>query len=184
MTVSAATSPVSYPLRVNRLPEKGTTVTIEADSAQRAALARLHDLLSVERFRAELTVRPWKAGGVRVLGRVEADIMHSCVVTLEPIAGRIDEDIAATFVPEGSRLARVEHEGGELVLDPEGEDPPEPFIGDSLDIGALAEEFFVLGIDPYPRKEGVKLDPPEEEAPAKADAGPLARELKKLRDRY
>lgn len=181
MTDNAATSPVSYPLQVKRLPDKGTTVTIEADSAQRAALAREHGLLSVERFSAELAARPWKAGGVRVLGRVEADVTQACVVTLEPVAGRVDEEIAATFVPEGSRLARVEAAGGELILDPEGEDLPEAFSGDSIDLGALAEEFFALGIDPYPRKEGAALDLANKDQPDEALAGPLARQLKKLR---
>jgi hypothetical protein len=44
-----------------------------------------------------------------------------------------------------------------MVLDPEGPDAPESFTGTSIDVGALAEQFFALGIDPYPRKEGVEL---------------------------
>lgn len=39
-----------------------------------------------------------------------------------------------------------------MILDAEGEDGPEPFSGDAIDVGQLAEEFFALGIDPYPRK--------------------------------
>ena len=47
--------------------------------------------------------------------------------------------------------------GGEIVLDADGPDGPETFAGDTIDVGALAEEFFALAIDPYPRKPGVDL---------------------------
>ena len=40
-------SPVSFKLHVGRLPQKGMPVTIEADAAQREALAAWHGLISV-----------------------------------------------------------------------------------------------------------------------------------------
>ena len=43
------------------------------------------------------------------------------------------------------------------MLDAEGPDGPETFTGDTIDAGALAEEFFGLAIDPYPRKTGVAV---------------------------
>lgn len=172
-------SPVSDRLQVKHLPQKGVTVTLEADDAQRAALARAHDLVSVERFFATLAVRPWRGEGVRVSGKVEADVTQLCVVTMEPIPAQIDEDVEALFVPEGSRLSRADHEGGEIVLEPEGGDVPEPFAGDRVDVGALAEEFFALGIDPYPRKENAALEVPDE--PEDKEAGPLHEGLKRLR---
>lgn len=174
-------SPVSDRLQVNRLPQKGVTVTLEADDAQRAALARAHNLVSVEHFSATLTAHPWRGEGVRVTGKVEADITQACVVTMEPMPARIDEDVEALFVPEGSRLSRADHEGGEIVMEPEGDDVPEPFTGNRIDIGALAEEFFALGIDPYPRKESATLDVPEE--PEDEKAGPLHEGLKPLRQK-
>lgn len=170
---------VSFGLQVAKLPVKGTTVTLEATPSQRAELAKIHNLLSVERFFAELLVRPWKGDGVRVTGRVEADVTQSCIVTLEPLVAHIDEPVSAIFVPEGSRLARQEQEDGEIILEPEGEDPPEPFVGNSIDMGALAEEFFSLGIDPYPRKEGAPMDLSTEES-GKSEAGPLYEKLRKL----
>ncbi|EKF42818.1 hypothetical protein NA8A_09129 [Nitratireductor indicus C115] len=173
-------TPVSFKVNVLRLPRKGMPVEIEADEAQRQALAEQHGLLSVESFRAELTVRPWKADGIRVLGHVSARITQECVVTLEPLSAKVEEEISATLVPEGSRLARNDIEGGEFVLDAEGADMPEPFVGDTVDLGALAEEFFELGIDPYPRKPGTALaasSPPDE---GEEHAGPLSEGLRKL----
>lgn len=145
-------SPISFKVNVLRLPRKGLPVTIDADERQRAGLAAEHDLLTVERFRAELLVVPWKRDGVRITGHVEAEIRQACVVTLEPVASSIRETIDAVFIPEGSSLARrIADPSGEILLDPEGPDAPELFVGDTIDAGAVAEEFFALAIDPYPR---------------------------------
>ncbi|MGX9178548.1 YceD family protein [Mesorhizobium sp. BHbdii] len=152
-------SPVSFVANVAKLPQKGLPVVIEADAAQRAALAGEHELLSVENYRAELLVAPWKRNGVKVSGRVEADITQACVVTLDPVEAHIDEAVDALFLPEQSKLGRQGFEGGgEIMLDAEGPDSPETFSGNTIDVGALAEQFFGLAIDPYPRKQGVSME--------------------------
>lgn len=151
-------SPVSFVANVTRLPHKGLPVVIEADAKQRAALAGEHDLLSVESYRADLLVTPWKRNGVKVSGRVEADITQACIVTLEPVEAHIDEAVEALFLPQESKLGRQGFEGGgEILLDAEGPDSPETFSGDTIDVGAIAEQFFGLAIDPYPRKPGASL---------------------------
>ncbi|TPN80855.1 DUF177 domain-containing protein [Mesorhizobium sp. CU2] len=152
-------SPVSFVANVARLPQKGLPVVVEADERQRTALAAEYDLLSVERYRAELLVTRWKRNGVKVSGRVEADITQACIVTLDPVAAHIDEPVEALFLPEDSKLGREGFEGGgEIVLDADGPDSPETFSGDFIDVGALAEQFFGLAIDPYPRKPGAAVD--------------------------
>lgn len=174
-------SPVSLEIQAQGLPRKGRPIDIVADAAQRAALAEAHDLPGVERFEAALVAKPWKADGVRVTGTVRAEITQTCVVTLEPLNAVVEEAVTATFVPEGSRLARNEIDGGAFVLDAEGPDMPEPFTGGRIDVGALAEEFFALGIDPYPRRSDAALEDgradPDDDG---AQAGPLYDQLKKL----
>ncbi len=39
------------------------------------------------------------------------------------------------------------------------EDPPEPIVNGAIDLGALAVEFLMLGLDPYPRKPGAVFEP-------------------------
>lgn len=152
-----AASPVSFKIDVSRLPAKGLAVELEADDAQRAELAARHELRAVNAFGFTLRVSPWKREGAQVVGRVSADITQNCVVSLDPVDARIDETVSAVFVPENSRLAPVETEDGEILLDAEGDDAPETFTGNRIDVGALAEELFVLAIDPYPRRSGVEL---------------------------
>lgn len=160
---SEAASPVSFLAHVAHLPQAGMPVTIEASPEAREALAFAHGLLSVESFAAELLVVRWKRRGVRVEGTVKATIVQQCVVTLEPVEEEIDEEVSALFLPEGSKLATHGLSGGEILLDAEGPDAPETFSGDSIDVGALAEEYFALAINPYPRKEGASLNLPSEE---------------------
>lgn len=173
-------SPLTYPVNIARLPARGMPVRIVADEAQRSELATVHDLLSVDRLEAELVVTTWKSRGIRVTGNVRAAVNQSCIVTLEPVASRIDEQVTAVFAPEGSRLLRPDmDDGGEILLDPEGPDGPEPFVGNEIDVGALVEEFFALGIDPYPRKAGATMDVNnvDDEEPR----GPLADQLRELK---
>ena len=151
-------SPVSFKASVTRLPQGGMPVLVDADARQREALAAAHGLVSVERFHAELLVAPWKRNGVRVSGRVEADITQECIVTLDPLPAKVEEAVEGLFLPEDSKLGRLGFEaGGEIHIDAEGPDSPETFSGDTIDVGALAEQFFSLAIDPYPRKPGATL---------------------------
>ncbi|GHD07404.1 DUF177 domain-containing protein [Tianweitania populi] len=174
-------SPVSFPVSINRLPSKGMPVRIEADADMRAALAEAHDLVSVERFVADVMVTDWKGSGVAVNGKVEAKITQACIVTLEPLTARIDEAIEATFLPRNSKLHRLPDPSDELMIDPDGPDAPEILEGDTVDVGALAEEIFALAIDPYPRKEGVEtLEIREDSA---APMNPLAEKLAALKDK-
>ncbi|SDP64784.1 YceD family protein [Phyllobacterium sp. OV277] len=153
---------LSFPVSVKRLPQKGLTVKIEADERERIALRDFHDLQDVTSFKAELQIVPWKKDGIRVRGVVKAKIVQSCVVTSEAVDAVIEAEIDTLFVPDNSKLARLPlDENGELIVSADGPDIPETFSGDTLDAGAIAEEFFELAIDPYPRKEGVSDAPIE-----------------------
>src|SRR3990172_7912059 len=112
----------------------------------RAALAETFGLVGVESFTADLTISPWRGEGVAVDGRVRAHIIQRCVVSLVPVDQEIDEPISARFVPAGSPLARGGGERGDIVVQVSEEEPPEVFQGHSIDIGALAVEYFALAI--------------------------------------
>jgi uncharacterized metal-binding protein YceD (DUF177 family) len=179
---SETASPVSFRVSVVRLPQKGMPITIEADEGQLGRLAAEHGLLAAGSFRAELTVSNWKGSGVRVHGQVGADITQACVISLDPVESHVEAEISALFVPENSRLAKIDTgHREEILLDAEGPESPEPFSGDSIDVGALAEEYFALAIDPYPRKEGARIEETGASRSETPEAGPLAEKLAALR---
>ena len=153
----------SYRVNVGHVSSNPVSVYLAAEPDEREALAGRWGVDKVSSVTAELVLTRWKRDGVRVKGRVQAEIEQSCVISLEPVTQQIDEAVDALFVPEGSKLARVvTDDNGELVVDAEGPDLPETFAGDTIDVGAVCEEFIVLAIDPYPRKDGAQLEPPED----------------------
>jgi len=63
---------------------------------------------------------------------------------------------------------------GPLAFSLADEDDPDPVIDGKIDLGALATEFFALGLDPYPRKPGVEFVAPAESAPPDSPFAALA----------
>ena len=63
----------------------------------------------------------------------------------------------STFAPPREPIS----ESAEIDIDAAPSEEAEPLIGNSVDLGLLATEFLMLGIDPYPRKPGVAFDAPE-----------------------
>jgi hypothetical protein len=73
----------------------------------------------------------------------------------------IEEAITAIFAPPSQISASTKSIQREQGEDAEIPDPPEPIVNGAIDLGKLASEFLVLGIDPYPRKPGVAFVPPK-----------------------
>ncbi len=63
-------------------------------------LAKLWEVLSVEKLAADLKISRWKRDGIRVKGNVRAKIVQACVVTLDPVESEIDENFEHIFIPE------------------------------------------------------------------------------------
>lgn len=132
---------------------------IEATAEERAALAEALELVAIDDLSAEVIVKPWRGEGVRVQGTVRGTVTQSCVVSLEPVPGSVEEAFDMRFHPDVA-------EPSEIDVDPEAPDPPEPLEGYEVDVGAIALEHFVLGLDPYPRAPGVAFEPVEDDTEA------------------
>lgn len=142
----------SRPVRVDSL-EPGTEIRreIEADESERAALAARLGLVRLEGLSAEVTLRR-VPGGVLIgaSGRLTADVVQSCVVTMVPVSGHVDEEFEEIFAPEG-------YAAGE---DEEDDDLPEIFDGHEIDIGEVVSQLLSLSLDPYPRAPDAAPTPP------------------------
>jgi hypothetical protein len=125
--------------------------TISASAAERAALARRFGLQALEAFDATLTVARAPADEILTHGHIVADVVQTCVVTLEPVPAHVDERFDVRFT------TRAEVEPGARDIGPEDEEPAEPLGGDVLDIGELAAQQLALALDPWPRLPGAKL---------------------------
>ena len=166
---------LSHVIDTAHLPATGADMTIEASTEQRTALAAAYDLVAVNGLSVTATLTPAADGIVAVAGRVAADIVQSCVVSLEPVAQHIDEAFAARFARAEALPAQpAAGTAREVAIDPHAPDPPEAMDGTAIDLGALAEEIFVLAIDPYPRAPGAELPPAGSDVPDSAEESPFA----------
>ncbi len=89
---------------------------------------------------------------------MRAQVSQTCVVSLDDFSSRIEEPVDVVFLPEADvarmaaeRAAQPANHDEEAALD----DLPDPIVGGRIDLGALAAEILILGLDPYPRKPGV-----------------------------
>jgi uncharacterized metal-binding protein YceD (DUF177 family) len=151
------TSPWRALINVAQIPDGGLHREIEADATARAAMAESAGLREIASARAAFDLSHRSGGRVQIVGRVQAKLGQTCVVTLEPIESAIDEEVDLLFAPAEEIAPQIDAnaDDGESVL----VEPPEPIENGMIDLGRLATDVLYLAIDPYPRKEGVVFAP-------------------------
>ena len=141
------------------IPATGRRFDLAADAGVRAAIAKFAGLLALPRFAATFELTRHGHDSVRVEGHISATVEQSCVFTLEPMEGQVEEDVdlvcAPPREPTPSDGSRDEHA--------QPSEPPETVRDGVVDLGAIAIEFLILGIDPYPRKPGAVFHAPQTE---------------------
>ena len=151
--------PWRVPVSAAQIPDTGLHRDIEADPLARQAIAELAGLREVLSARAWFDVTPNSNGRFQVVGRVSARIGQTCVVTLDPIENEIDEAIELMFAPPEQIPALADLVDEDIESEDEIPDPPEPIINGVIDLGRLATDVLLLGVDPYPRKAGAVFEP-------------------------
>jgi uncharacterized metal-binding protein YceD (DUF177 family) len=154
----------SHMLAVETVPDNGLDVKICASKAERAALAVQCGVASVESFEVDFYVRKEGRGRYGACGKLKARVTQICVVSLEPFESEIAADIDVEFAPSGSLLEPSAGRG----------DPPDPIVNGQIDLGALAAEFLLLNLDPYPRKPGAVFEAAESDGKASKQESPFA----------
>jgi uncharacterized metal-binding protein YceD (DUF177 family) len=160
-TKIASKIPWSVPVRRDDVPENGLHRELVADEATRAAVAAVAGVKALPRLQASFDLSR-QGNGLKLAGEVSATVEQTCVVTLEPMTSDVRESIDLVFLPAEAE-AEPEPELDQIpdVIDPEATDGPEPLVNGTADLGAVATEFLLLGIDPYPRKPDAAFDAPE-----------------------
>ena len=147
----------SVPVSVHDVPVSGRRFELAADEATRAAIAKSAGLRALSRLEATFDVTRLDSGGLQVEGGVSATVGQLCVVTLDPIENEVEEPVELIFVPGAAATGLGP--GGE-ALSVATDEAPEPLRGDTIDLGAIATEFLILGIDLYPRKPEAVFEAP------------------------
>ncbi len=147
-------SEFSRTVRVDKIPMSGLRLELKAKPAELAALAKRFDIRSIDELTATVTLKAMAGGAlIRVDGHLSAQVVQTCVVTLDPVPQTVDEDFSLTF---GG--AEPDVVGGEIELSLDDEDPPDPIIDGTIDVGEAVAEHLALALDPFPRKPGISFD--------------------------
>jgi uncharacterized metal-binding protein YceD (DUF177 family) len=152
----------SVPVTIHEVPATGRRFELTADEATRAAIAKSADLRALPRLEAAFDLSRHGAEGLRVVGRVSASVGQACVVTLDPIENEVEETVDLVFVP-GAASAVDDAAAGRDGREEAANEAPEPLLNDTVDLGAIATEFLILGIDLYPRKADAAFQAPPTE---------------------
>ena len=168
----------SRPIKPRALP--AGTMTIEADAAERAALASRFGITAIRSLTAEVEFGE-KDGAVLAEGKLAATLEQPCAVTREDFTYDVSETFSLRFVPEG-RMGEYE-EDAEFELSEEDLDEIE-YKGDAFDLGEAIAQELGLAIDPYregPDAEAARAAAGIESDEDRAPSGPLAEALRGLK---
>lgn len=155
--------PFSLIVAVRDIGRSGRTVKLEADGGQRAALAEVLGVKAIARLCGEFRLDMVSGGAVHLSGRLEADLIQTCVVSLEPVQQHIDEPVSVPLMPAETADGRPD---ASVLVDPMDEDDRDTYSNGRIDLGAIVSDQLALHLDLYPRAPGVAF-----EAAGNAEAG-------------
>lgn len=149
--------PYSEPLRLHQIGA-GVQRRLTPDAEAKKRIARALDLQALDAFEADINLVQ-TVSGWRLDGRVTADVVQTCGLTLEPLPVHVDRKFSVQMVEATEREAADDEGEIDLELD---DDSPDQIEGGSLDLGQYVVEQLALSLDPFPRKPGAVFEQPKE----------------------
>jgi uncharacterized metal-binding protein YceD (DUF177 family) len=134
------------------IPAGGLDRERQATDAERAALAQELDLLKLEQLATRYRIKAVAGGGYRLVGRVTAAVEQACVVTLEPVASKIDAPFDVEF---RAQVETADNDEDASVLAGPDVDIMERGV---IPVGRIVFETLSGSLDPYPRRPDAAFD--------------------------
>jgi uncharacterized metal-binding protein YceD (DUF177 family) len=143
-------SALEFSRMVRTRPAPPERIAIEANEAEREALAARFEVVAIPALHAELTLTQ-EGDAVEARGTLTANIVQSCAVSNEDFRVRIEEPLTLRFVREARRVDPEEE--AELPVD----EPDEiEFSGEMFDLGEAVAQSLGLAIDPFAEGPGAE----------------------------
>jgi uncharacterized metal-binding protein YceD (DUF177 family) len=158
------------------IPAGGLKRDREATAAELQQIARALDILAVGNLSSNYRIAAIAGGAYRLTGTITADVEQSCIVSLEPVSGKIsaafDVEFWPTVTPGDSDEEASILSGSDVEVLEHGLIP----------VGRIAFETLSASLDPYPRREGAEFNWQDPKAEKAESANPFAA-LSKLKDK-
>ncbi|HWA90352.1 MAG TPA: DUF177 domain-containing protein [Rhizomicrobium sp.] len=146
--------PISHLYELGRLGQAGDVVTLAPSDEDRARIAQWADVDAVERFTATIDLKKVTPTRYAFDATLAADIVQSCVVTLDPVRSHIERSFHRDLFLTQAKPSL------DLEVAPVDEDGREEIASLRYDLAVPVLEELALAIDPYPRAPGVEFAPP------------------------
>jgi hypothetical protein len=143
------------------IPAAGYETGIVAGSDELKRLAEWAGVEEVSRLSGHVTVHAQSRTTFVMETEFEADIVQSCVVTLEPVHSHIVRSFMRTL-HLSPQIHGHNDKGGLVPAASVDEDAPDEIESLRYDLAAPLREEFALAIDPYPRAPGVEFETPDD----------------------
>jgi len=157
--------PLSSTYDLTDVSEAGAEIVVAANAGQRTKFAQWAGVDAVERFDATVNLKRLSATRFSYEALLDANVVQSCVVTLEPVRSHIERTVSRVLqLVRRDTAHKRDHEAAKLA----GEEGPEEVESPFFDLAAPLLEEFVLAIDPYPRAAGVVFESPVPEERAES----------------
>lgn len=158
--------------RVADVSERGLEVRRAATTAECAEIAAALELVACNRLDVNYQIRPISGARFRLVGRLVADVVQSCVVTLEPVEAHIDEPLEEEFwppeqLPEAESGLDAEQEALAATI-------AEAIENGRLEVGRVVYQRVGTALEPFPRAPGAELDAAASATPRDQSASPFA----------
>jgi len=139
------------------LSDAGHEARVAASSPELLRIAEWEGVDEVALFEAVVTLKRLSQNRFSYSATLTADVVQSCVVTLEPVRTRIARQFTRVlhYLP-GTHLEK----GGELTLAAGDDEAPEEIASLKYNLSGPLLEEFSLAVEPYPRAPGVSFDAP------------------------
>ncbi len=163
----ATSAELSRVINVDQVKGTNYELDIVASDAECLALAKRFDLIKLEKLTAHfIFISSPSKKDIQVKASFEGHVVQRCSVTLEPLAGDVKGefwcDYSEEIVPENVEI---------IEFDTDTDDPAEPIVDGTFDVGIMLTEHFGLELDPFPRSPSADFGRIKKEAGDKLDDG-------------
>lgn len=121
------------------------------------ALAQEMDLIALRKLRFAGVLRPEGSRAWRLEAQLGATVVQPCVVTLEPVTTRIEEEVTRLYTPDYAAIEARAQDAADKDGVPMPEDDTVEPLPAVIDLAAVMAEALALALPQYPRADGVSL---------------------------
>lgn len=170
------TNTLDWTEKTTEIPAGGLDRTRTATAEELKSVAQTLNILDVSALSARYRIVAISGGAYRLSGSISAGVEQACVVSLEPVQGKVNAAFEVEFWPD---LASEDSEEEASIL---GGSDVELLEHGLIPVGRIVFETLSASLNPYPRREGAEFTWQDPKSNEPAASNPFAA-LAKLKDK-